>query len=225
MPDRCHEGWLTRTSRETIDGMATLIGTVLNADKVSVGKGDRDTHLTLLDLQPFGVPLRLGHCDCEGCQVGEIVDVALTADGRSWCVALTDLPRERCEGYVFSLGGTVVDGEPADLVTPRLTVLREVSLVERSGSCTTPVRWQPTTLRAWDRGGYATGTTAPERQVLDHAAGRLDFQRRAGVIEVVTLPARTPATVTPVVGRTRVADPGGGVGQMHTRYFASARLR
>ena len=91
-------------------------------------------------------------------------------------MATTDATRDRVDGLCFSLGGIPVDDEPADLVTPRQMVLTEVSLVEASGSNTAPVRWQPTTLCSWNRGGYATGTTAAERQVLDHAVSRLDFQ-------------------------------------------------
>lgn len=217
--------------------MATIVGPLLNADKISIARGDRDTHLTMLDLQPHGVPLLRNHCSC--CVMGEVIDVMLTADGRTWAVATTDATRDRVDGLCFSLGGIPVDDEPADLVTPRQMVLTEISLVERSGSNTAPVRWQPRTLCSWDRGGYVTSTTASERQVLDHAASRLDFQRRAGVIEVVTLPDRTPATVTPVTSRTRNTAPAvdpfdpqpspvsrdkyGNV--VRTRYFAGAGWR
>lgn len=183
--------------------MPTLVGPLLNRDKVSVGRHDRDPFLTLLDLQPHGLPLLRNHCPC--CVIGEVVDLMLTADGRTWAVATTDLAREACAGYVFSLGGRVVGEAPADAVTPRPVLLDEVSLVERSGSATGAVRWQPETLRPYDRGGYTAATTADERQVLEHAAGRIDFQRRAGVIEVDTLPERHPASVATMT-RTRVGN-------------------
>jgi hypothetical protein len=121
-------------------------------------------------------------------------------------VATTDATRDRVDGLCFSLGGIPVDDGPADLVTPRQMVLTEVSLVEASGSNTAPVRWQPTTLCSWNRGGYATGTTAAERQVLDHAVSRLDFQQRAGVIEVITLPERHPASVAAMARSHRARD-------------------
>lgn len=61
--------------------MATIVGPLLNPDNVSIAKGDRDCFLTMLDLQPRGVPLLRNHCPC--CVMGEVVDVMLTADGRT----------------------------------------------------------------------------------------------------------------------------------------------
>src|SRR4051812_34151150 len=120
--------------------MATIVGPVLRADKCSIGTSDRDCFLDLLELQPGELPLRLNHCDCEGCHVGQVVDLMRSDDRRTWAVATTDLPRARVDGYAFSVGGVVVDHAPADRVTPRMLVLREVSLVERSGSAAGFVR-------------------------------------------------------------------------------------
>jgi hypothetical protein len=122
--------------------------------------------------------------------VGEVIDIARTANGETWAVALTDLPRSMFddpeEPWHYSLAG-VGDISLSNRQRCTDTIIREISLVEYPAASVPPVSWQPLDITR-DRGGYRIGTGVLERQVLDHVNANTRARDRRGYIEVGHLP-------------------------------------
>ena len=142
------------------------------------------------------IPLRLDHCDCGRCDIGEVVYVERAANGvHIVAVAERRLDDDDDRKYL-SIGGNpnpisvsvfgTVNETSGGHLRHRDVTLTEVSLVSNPGASVSPVSWSSTDVRH-TKGGHPHSMSSYHRTVADRAADYIRTNRHARSLTVVDI--------------------------------------
>jgi hypothetical protein len=143
------------------------------------------------------IPLRLDHCDCGRCDIGEVVYLERAANNGVHVVAVADRRLDDDDDRTrLSIGGNPNPISVSVFGTPNVTsgghirhrdvTLTEVSLVSNPGASVGPVSWSTTDVRH-TKGGHPNSMSSYHRSLADRAHDYIRSNRHSRSLTVVDI--------------------------------------